>query len=69
MEMYHWMNPTRKTHNPKSSGNWNMPEWSMGSYNKTGETVIEDEEGVKLRLKQTCPTELPTSLDSSHNYW
>lgn len=70
MEKYHyWTNPTRKTNNSNPSGNWNIPEWSMGSFHKTGETVIEDEEGIKLRLKQTRTVELQVSLDSRHNYW
>jgi hypothetical protein len=47
------MYPNQKKHRSKPSSALNMPEWCMGSYHDAGESIVEDEEGIKLRLKQT----------------
>ncbi len=59
---------TRTTQKPKLSNYKNRLEWSMDRYNSTNVTVVEDEEGVKLLLKDTRQAGI-LPYDGGFNYW
>ncbi len=59
----------RVTRHPRSWGYGSRQEWSMDDYNDDlDETVVEDEEGFKVRLKHTHPPKL-SPYDGMLDFW
>jgi hypothetical protein len=64
---YNGMYPVCTTRNPKLQRS--KPEWSMDGYDSADEAVIEDDEGIKLCLKQARTEEASTPRYGNHYYW